>query len=278
MTQLRGSRVLITGASYGIGAATACAMARKGAKVILWARTREALDAVASEIVAAGGEAAVFAVDLTDPAAVEAAARAVIEQVGLPDMVVNNAGAGRWLSVDESTAADAVSAMAVPYFAAFSTTCAFLPGMLARGSGHVANVTSPAGFVPIAGATTYAVARWAIRGFTEQLTADLAGTGVRVTLVVPGLVDSSYFDHNPGALARVPGVVRRFSPTLTTEQVASALVRGVERNRRVVITPFVLRVMMFAHWLAPRPVAWLLRRTGWQRPKPAPGSPTEPRL
>ena len=273
MTQLRGSRVLVTGASYGIGAATTRALARKGAKVILWARTRDALDAVAREISAEGREATAFAVDLTDAAAVSAAARAVTEQGGPPDVIVNNAGAGRWLSIEESAPEDAVSAMAVPYFAAFYTTRAFLPGMLARGTGHVVNLTSPAGFVPLAGATTYAVARWAVRGFTEQLSADLAGTGLRVTLVVPGLVDSSYFDHNPGALDRVPRIVRRLAPTLTPDQVAAALVRGVERNRRMVVTPFALRLMMLTHWLAPRPVAWLMRRTGWQRPKAVPPAP-----
>jgi short-subunit dehydrogenase len=233
--------------------------------LILWARTPEALKATALDIATAGGEAVAFPVDLADATAVAAAARAVCEQGGPPDVIVNNAGAGRWLAVDESTPEDAVAAMAVPYFAAFYTTNAFLPGMIARGRGHLVNVTSPAGFLPVPGATTYAVARWAVRGFTEQLAADLAGTGIRVTLVVPGLVSSSYFEHNPGALDRLPRIVPRLSPTLTPDQVADALVRGVERDRRVVITPFALRVILGIHRLMPGPVEWLLRRTGWRR-------------
>lgn len=265
MTQFRGSRVLVTGASFGIGAAIARAAARRGAHVLLWARTRDALEAVARDIVTTGGQATVYPVDLADPAAVEATAR-VAERDGTPDVIVNNAGAGRWLATEESTPADALSALAVPYLAAFAVTRAFLPGLLSRGRGHIVNVTSPAGFVPIPGATTYAVARWAMRGFTEQLAAELAGTGVRVTLVVPGLVASTYFEHNPGALDRVPSAFRRLAPTLTPEQVAAAVVRGIERNRRTVVTPFALRLMLLAHRLAPGPVAALARRTGWRRP------------
>lgn len=267
MTQLRGSLVLVTGASSGIGAATAREMARAGAAVVLWARSREALDAVAREIVAAGGAATADAVDLADPDAVASAARTVTEQFGTPDVVVNNAGSGRWLSVGESTPADAASALAVPYLAAFATTRAFLPGMLGRGTGHVVNVTSAAAYVPVPGATTYAVARWAVRGFSEQLAAELAGTSLRVTLVVPGLVESSYFAHNSGSRERVPRVVRWLTPVLTPEQVARAITRGVRRNRRRVVTPAVLGLLLQAHRLAPAPFEWFVRRTGWRPPR-----------
>ena len=265
MTQLRGSRVLVTGASSGIGAATAVEAARKGARVILWARGAEGLAATARACAAVGGEADAFPVDLADPGAVAAAAQAVRERGGPPDVIVNNAGAGRWLAVEESAAREAVDAMAAPYFAAFSVTREFLPAMIARRSGHIVNVTSPAAFVAIPGATTYAVARWAMRGFDEQLAAELAGTGVRVTLAVPGVVSSPYFAHNPGADARIPRIVRRLSRTVTPEEVGAAIARGVERNKRRVVTPFSLRLMMGLNAMMPGAVAWLMRRTGWRR-------------
>ncbi|MBM3983545.1 MAG: SDR family NAD(P)-dependent oxidoreductase [Planctomycetes bacterium] len=265
VTQLRGSRVLVTGASSGIGAATAVEAARKGARVILWARGADGLYATAKVCAAVGGEASVFLVDLTDASAVAGAAQTVRDQGGPPDVIVNNAGAGRWLAVEESTAREAVDAMAAPYFAAFYATREFLPAMIARRSGHIVNVTSPAAFVPVPGATTYSVARWAMRGFNEQLVSELAGTGVRVTLACPGVVASPYFAHNPGADERIPRIVSKLSRTVTPEEVGRAIVWGIERNRRRVVTPFSLKLMLGLNAMMPRTVAWLMRRTGWHR-------------
>ena len=102
--------------------------------------------------------------------------------VGTPDIIVNNAGAGQWKFVDETSPEEAVQMMAVPYFAAFYVTHAFLPGMLRRNTGHIVNVSSVGSRFVWPGATAYIAARWAVRGFTEALRADLAGTKIGVTL------------------------------------------------------------------------------------------------
>src|SRR5438552_17278435 len=109
---------LITGASSGIGAATAVAMARQGARVILLARTHSGLEATATEVRKFGGEAWIYPVDLTDATAVERTAKAILTEVGVPDIVINNAGAGRWLPCDQTSPEEAVQMMASPYFAA----------------------------------------------------------------------------------------------------------------------------------------------------------------
>jgi short-subunit dehydrogenase len=257
--------VLITGASSGIGAATALEVARRGGRVILLARSRERLEAVAVKVGAAGSTAHVYPVDLADPAAVEATARRIQEETGVPDVLVNNAGAGRWLYPEETEPQQVVAMMAVPYFAAFWVTRAFLPAMRRRGSGHIVNMSSVPAFVGMRGATAYTAARWAMRGFTASLRSDLAGSGIDVTLIAPGKVASPYWEHNPGSEERVPGITR-FFPTLTVEQVARFVVQAVERRRREVVEPFLLRLTLVLHRIAPWPVNWLLVRTGWRQP------------
>lgn len=253
--------VLVTGASSGIGAATAEAMARRGGRVVLVARSRTALEEVAARIGRAGGEGHVFAADLTDPAQVGAMAAAVSEQLGTPDILVNNAGAGRWLFLEETDPADAVRMMAAPYFAAAFTTRAFLPEMLRRRSGMIVNVTSLAAYAPWPGATGYAAGRWAMRGFTKALQADLRRTGVRAMLFTPGEVTSPYWEHNPGTRERIPGIARLYR-RLTPEATGEALARAVERDRREVIVPWTLHVTTLVHRIAPRAVEWLVATTG----------------
>src|SRR5919109_3590745 len=102
----------------------------------------------------------------------------------------------------------------------FEGSRALRPAMLERGSGRVVCMTSVAAFTHIPGATGYAVARWAMRAFANQLRADLAGTGVGVTLIAPTEVDSPYFDHNPGARERIPRAVALLGGAVTPEDVA----------------------------------------------------------
>jgi uncharacterized protein len=263
--ELRGKKALVTGASSGIGAATARALAAAGARVLLLARRQPELERVAATL----GEraAAVHSVDLTDADAVARVASRITADFGTPDIVVNNAGAGQWKFVDETTPAEAVQMMAVPYFAAFFVTRAFLPGMLARGSGHIVNVSSVASRFVWPGAAAYTAARWAVRGFSEALRADLAGTGVGVTLVEAAAVASSYWDNNPGSRERLPGV-SRLIPILSPDEAAQAIVRGIERNRRLVVAPALMRVIYLQNAVFPGLVQWLMIRTGYRRLRP----------
>jgi len=260
---INGRLALITGASSGVGAAAAKAIARRGGRVLLVARTQSALERVAAEITASGGVAHVYPADVADAADVERMASAVREEVGTPDILINNAGAGRWLFVEETDPAEAVQMMAAPYFAAFYITRAFLPEMLKRHSGHIVNITSPICYLVWPGAAAYGAARWAMRGFSASLRADLHGTGIGVTLMTPGKVSSAYFANNPGSEERIPWIARIYG-TLTPEQVGTAIVRAVERNRGEVILPFMLRLTVMLHNVLPGPIDWLLIRTGWK--------------
>ena len=262
--KLEGCLAVITGASSGIGAATAHHLARRGVRVALLARTQADLEKVADEIRRAGGQAHPYPVDLGDGDAAERVAHRIIAELGPPEILINSAGAGRWLFVEETTPAEALEMMAAPYFAAFFMTRAFLPEMLKRNRGAIVNINSPAARMPWPGATAYASARWALFGFTEALRADLHDTGLRVTSVVLGKVNSPYFTRNAGAEERIPGI-GRLIPVLTPEQAATVVVRALERNQREVWSPFLLWLFALAHHLWPQLVEAIVNRTGWHR-------------
>ena len=136
--------------------------------------------------------------------------------------------------------------------------------MLRRRSGHIVNINSPAALMPWPGATAYAAARAALRGFTEALRADLAGTGVRVTSVVAGKVSSTYWQHNPGSEQRAPWIARAI-PTLSPEQVGAATVRAIERDAHEIVIPGMLKLFYQANRIAPGLVRWLVVATGARR-------------
>jgi len=261
---IAGKIALVTGASGGVGAATAKAMAQAGAQVLLLARREAELQRVAQEILAAGGQARVYPVDLADVEAIEAVAKRITEEVGTPDILVNNAGSGRWKFLEDTTPEEAWQMMELPYFAAFNVTRAFLPAMLKRGSGHIVNVSSVGSRFVWPGATAYLAARWAVRGFTEALRADLYGSGIGVTLFESGEIDSPYWEHNPGSRERVPKIACMI-PNLTPEQVGRAIVRGVRRNKRLIVIPFMMKVIYLQHFFFPWVVQWLMTVTGYRR-------------
>lgn len=245
--EISGKLALVTGASSGIGAAAARALARKGARVVLVARSAERLDAVAREIEAAGGQALAVPADLSRPEAVAGMAQTVRRDAGIPDLLVNNAGAGRWLSVMETSPEEARAMVELPYLAAFAVTRALLPDMQARGSGSILNVTSPASFLAWPNAAAYIAARHALKGFSEGLRLEAAPHGVRVGLVVLGTVESSYWDHNPGSRARVPKGFK----ALTTDQAAETILSAAARDARLTVRPALFRLLFALEAIAP---------------------------
>jgi uncharacterized protein len=252
--------VLVTGASSGIGAATARRFGASGARVLLLARNKERLDDVASAIRREGGTATPYPIDLSDADAIAELGARIEREAGTPDSLINNAGAGRWLSVIETTAEEALAMIEVPYLAAFNITRAFLPKMIERRSGAIACVTSPASYVVWPNACGYTAARHALAGFTESLRAEVRGTGLTVTLVVLGIVESSYWEHNPGSRERAPVMNPMIARPLSPEQAAEAIFAGVEKGKRRVVKPAILPALFLLNAIAPGVVAAQLRR------------------
>jgi len=262
--EINGKTVLITGASSGMGAGIAEAFAKAKASVILLARRKDLLDKAADIIKSNGGKAVVYPVDLSDAQAVDEITNKIKTEVGIPDIIINNAGSGRWKFVDETSAEEAVQMMTLPYFATFYITKAFLPEMLKRNSGHIVNISSVASRFVWPGATAYIAARWAVRGFTEGLRADMDNTNINVTLYESGVVDSSYWENNPDSRERVPKM-GNLVPTLTTAQVGEALVSGVRKNKKLIVIPLMMKITYWQHAVVPWAVQWLMTKTGYKR-------------
>ena len=248
---------IITGASSGIGEATAHRLAADGYKVVLIARSQHKLKEIAAEI---GNGAIVESCDASDGNAVLAMAERVRQTHGIPEVIVNSAGAGVWKRIEDTAPTEAVEMMKAPYFAAFNVTHAFMNQMLEMRRGVIIHVGSPVSFFTWPSCTGYAAARWALRGLHESLCDDLHGTGVYSCHVVFGKVSSSYFDHNPNTEKKIPGIsktVRILSP----EQCAKVISRAALRPRRQYIYPFMLRIYYWNHMIFPWLTRWLLRST-----------------
>jgi len=186
---------VITGASSGIGAATARTLGAAGYRLVLLARTKDKLATLAAEI---GEHATVEACDASDGAAVLAMAERVLTTHGVPHVIVHCAGVGEWKRIEDTSPKEALAMMEAPYFAAFNVNHAFLRPMIDMKRGVLVHVSSPASLFPWPSSAGYAAARWALRGMHEALCQDLAGTGLSSCHVVFGRVSSEYFANNPG--------------------------------------------------------------------------------
>ncbi len=194
---ISGAKILVTGASSGIGAALAPQLSARGATVGVVARRRDRLDTVVEQCRAQGGEAHAWAVDLGDLAATEALARDVESHWGGVDILVNNAAIPKRVPLARITTGEVEETMRVNFLSPTYLTLAVLPGMLARRHGLVVNVSSMGGRVPIANESAYNASKFALAGWTEAMRIDLEGSGVDVKLVLPGPIATEIWDQ-PG--------------------------------------------------------------------------------
>lgn len=190
MTQLDDKVVLVTGASRGIGRALARRFARAGADLVIAARNREDLQGLGAEIEAIGQRYLVSPTDLRDPAAIQELARQALDHFGRVDILINNAGIGFWAPVTELTLDQYDEMFDVNMRAVFLLTQAVLPPMIERGNGHIVNIASTSSRWTYPDGTLYCASKFAVLGFNEALAKELRTTGVRVTAVCPGQVNT----------------------------------------------------------------------------------------
>ncbi|HYQ65462.1 SDR family NAD(P)-dependent oxidoreductase [Actinophytocola sp.] len=272
--KLVGRTVLITGASSGIGEAVARAAHARGATVLLVARGETKLKALAAEL---GIRAHVYACDVGDPEAVGLLAESVRADGRSVDVLVNNAGSGRWVSIEDASPEELLDMAKVPYVAALLMTRAFVGDMIERRSGRIVTVNSGVSRAVWPGAVGYASARWALRGLDLALKSDLRGTGVGATEIVMGTVSSSYFENNPGSEEHLPKIARMV-PVITPAAAAEAICRGIERGRGTVIPTAQLKWVAWSSQHMPRMNHFMLWLTGARRSarRRAPVSPATP--
>jgi short-subunit dehydrogenase len=245
--------VIITGASAGIGAATAQAFAAAGAHVVLAARDETRLEAVASEI---AGQALVVPTDVSDRQAVDRLVEQTIATFGGIDIVINNAGVGLAAPVATLSADDFERALAVDVFGPLALTQAVLPHMR-RDGGQLIYVSSVVGLRALPYLGGYAAAKAALDRLTEALRVELRDTGITVTLVRPGSTHTGFAQKRLGSGREQRRVSSR---TATPEQVARAILKAAVREPRVAYVNFSDRVMIAFSLLAPQLADWMLGR------------------
>jgi len=231
-----GLRVWLTGASTGIGAALVDPLVRRGARVAITARRSDLLDAIVTTQ-ARGGASPVLAVpaDVTDREAVTAAARRIEAAWGGIDLAVFNAGGSIGANPGHPTgavdrqfdASDYTATMTLNYFSVVHGIDAVLPGMLARGSGHIAAVASLAGYRPVPPAAAYGASKAAVIHLLDALRFDLEPRGVRVTVINPGFVRTPLTSRNT---FKMPFL-------LEADDAAERIVRGLERGKMEIHFP-----------------------------------------
>jgi hypothetical protein len=241
-TPLAGQVALVTGASSGIGEATAETLAEAGASVALAARRADHLQAVADRIDAAGGESLVVPTDVTEEPQVDAMVEETVAELGGLDILVNNAGVMLLEAALAADRGDWRQMVEVNLLGLMNATHAALPVMHEQGAGHVVNVSSTAGRNATATASGYNATKFGVNGFTEALRQEVTEEGIRTTLIEPGIVDTELQDHIPDkeVKARLEGWVDEKDP-LTSADVAEAIRYVVTQPQHVSVNELLLR-------------------------------------
>jgi uncharacterized protein len=234
--ELRGKRVLITGASRGIGESLAHAFAGAGATVALVARNQDALEAIVAQL---GGTA--HAADLADPTQVAVLIPEIEDEVGPIDVLINNAGIENPGSFIDAPADEVRRVTQVNYLAPAELCRQAIPRMLRRGGGHIVNVSSMGGVMALPGVVTYCASKAALNHFTAGLRADLRGLSIGTTLVELGPIPTDMlaqgYDYEPTGSAFQRAYRLRVGVDVPRERVASEIVRAVQKGRRHVRLP-----------------------------------------
>jgi NADP-dependent 3-hydroxy acid dehydrogenase YdfG len=245
--ELTGTVALVTGASSGIGEATALALAGAGAAVAVVARRRDRLDDLTVRIEAAGGAALAVEADIADREQAEAAVARVTSQWGRLDTVVNNAGLMRISPAAEADPDDWDAMLSVNIHGLLYTTRAALPHLIAaaadspRGVADLVNISSTAGRVARPGTSVYALTKFGVGAFTESVRQELIGQRVRASVVEPGRVDTEINTH---LSAETKAAVDRQSSQidmLQASDIADAVMYVVTRDRRVAVNEILVR-------------------------------------
>ncbi|MGD9765089.1 MAG: SDR family oxidoreductase [Candidatus Binatia bacterium] len=257
LTAYHGLNAVVTGASSGIGRLLALRFAAHGARVALVARRADALEAVAAEIRARGGDALVLPVDISDPAAVQDAARVALDRFGTVDILVNNAGYGHRRAFLDWDLEDMERVMRVNYFGTLYWTKTLLPYMVERRRGWLVFIASVAGKIGVPEESAYAATKFAMVGLAESLSVEVEDAGVHVLTVCPGVIRTSFFDEE--ALARMPPVARR--GMVDPEPLVDAIVRALAVGRRELTFPRPIAAAYVAKAFAPGFVRRNLKRT-----------------
>ena len=246
--RLTGTVALVTGASSGIGEATALALAAEGAAVALVARRRDRLDRVAGQIIASGGRALVLETDIVEEVRAREAVDRTVAEFGRLDTLINNAGVMLLGRIEGADTSQWRHMLDLNVAALMTLSHRALPHLLTAAGGEprrvadIVNISSVAGRVARAGSGGYNASKWAVNAFSEALRQEVTGRHVRVGLVEPGAVETELASHNTDPEV-VANMQRRFASVerMTAEDIAEVITFVVTRPRRVAINETLVR-------------------------------------
>ena len=255
--------IVITGASAGVGRATARAFARRGARIGLLARGRDGLAAAEREVASAGGEALVLPVDVASPEQLEAAAVSVEENLGPIDVWVNNAMVSVFSPVAKMSTAEFQRVTEVTYLGYVYGTLTALRRMLARNKGVIVQVGSALAYRGIPLQSAYCAAEHAVQGFTESLRCELLhdASQVRITMVQMPALNTPQFSWVKSRLPKKPQPV---PPIFQPELAADAILWAADHDRPEVYVGWPTVKAIIGNKIAPRAADWYLARTGYE--------------
>ena len=266
MTEIAGKIAVVTGAASGIGRATACLLAAKGATLCITDVNKEGLEETAAQIRKAGGTVSTHIVDVASRDAVYAFADDVAAAHGGADIVLNNAGVAQIARVDELAYDDFEWVMNIDFWGMVYGTKAFLPQIQKKGAGHIVNVSSIFGLISVPSQAAYNSAKFAIRGFTEALIQEMKGTDIKVSSVHPGgiktnivrnarFLQSSTVTEREDAMSGFDQIART-----TPEKAAETIVNGIIKNKKRILIGFDARLVDWAQRLFPTRYGFMFRR------------------
>ncbi len=253
--ELTGKRIILTGASGGIGRALASELSRGGARLALAARNLENLDELAEQLRKQGFEAHAIPTDLTNPDDRKRLVQTAVEKLGGLDLLINNAGIGSWGHFATSTPEILRQVMEVNFFGPIELTRQAMPHLMKGDQPAVVNITSMCGRKGIPAWPEYSASKFAFVGMSEAWRGEFARFDVDVITVVPGLTNSGY-QHN---LIRKDGKADiKFEEGMTPEYLATGILKAIRKNSREIVLGSEARRLLRFNKYFPRLTNWLL--------------------
>jgi NADP-dependent 3-hydroxy acid dehydrogenase YdfG len=241
---LKGKIAIVTGASSGIGEATARKLAENGVKVVVVARRKDRLNALVKEIENNKGTALAIEADITDKSACQDVVKQVLSEWGKLDILINNAGVMLLGPTDQAPLAEWEQMIQVNLLGLLYMTYAAMPSMRSQKSGHLVNISSVAGRTVRAGSAVYNATKWGVNAFTEALRQELveAKTGIRTTLIEPGAVETELISHNrPEVQSMIQARFKGMSKRLDADDIANGILYAVSQPWHVSVNEILIR-------------------------------------
>ncbi|MBD2133404.1 MULTISPECIES: SDR family NAD(P)-dependent oxidoreductase [unclassified Sphaerospermopsis] len=240
--KLDGKVAIITGASSGIGKATAISLAAEGAKVVIAARRRDRLEAIIKYITENGGQGLSVIADITDEAQVQNLIQKANAKFGRVDILVNNAGISFPGRIENADPANWRKMIDINVLGLMYATRTVLPIFKTQKSGHIVNISSVAGRIARAGMAGYNVTKWGVNAFSEALRQEVYQDNIRVTIIEPGLVETEIDQHITDMVAKQEIEARRKAITpLQSEDIAAAIVYAITQPQHVNVNEILIR-------------------------------------